>query len=90
MKFQNNNLRPGCEPMTICVPKCFHTHYTEGRLALDGHTSPEPPESILVLQDMRSKQYKVMRDIIFIFNYHTKIIKIAGSTFYKRFNTTRG
>lgn len=57
MEFQNNHIKNGCEKMSICVPKCFYTHYSPGKLPPNG--SPEPPESILVLEDMRSSGYKV-------------------------------
>ena len=59
LEFQNQNIKPGCEKMSICVPKCFYTHYSPGKLPATG--SPEPPESILVLEDMRSSGYKVWR-----------------------------
>lgn len=42
--------------MPISVPKCFYTHYSPGNLPMDG--SPEPPESILVLEDMRPHGYR--------------------------------
>lgn len=57
MEFQNNHIKSGCEKMSICVPKCFYMHYSPGKLPPNG--SPEPPESILVLEDMRSSGYKV-------------------------------
>ena len=57
LEFQNKYIRNGCEKMSICVPKCFYTHYSPGKLPPTG--SPEPPESILVLEDMRSSGYKV-------------------------------
>lgn len=63
MEFQNNHIRTGCEKMSICVPKCFYTHYSPGKLPPNG--SPEPPESILVLEDMRSTGYKVAHQIDF-------------------------
>lgn len=37
----------------MSVPKCFYTHYTPGFLPENDENSPEAPESILVLQDMR-------------------------------------
>lgn len=60
LEFQNKHLRSGSEKMLICVPKCFYTHYSPGKLPPTG--SPEPPESILVLEDMRSTGYKVSED----------------------------
>jgi len=58
MEFQHRNIEKGCEKMSICVPKCFYTHYSPGKLPANG--SPEPPESILVLEDMRSTGYKTI------------------------------
>lgn len=46
--------------MAIGVPKCYFTSYKSGLLEPlpeDGST-PEPPESILVLQDMRNLGYR--------------------------------
>lgn len=63
MEFQNHHIRTGCEKMSICVPKYFYTHYSPGKLPPTG--SPEPPESILVLEDMRSSGYKVAQQIDF-------------------------
>lgn len=40
------------------MPKCFFTQYTAGYLPEDGENSPEAPESILVLEDMRPKGYR--------------------------------
>lgn len=40
------------------MPKCFYTHYTPGFLPEGGENSPEAPESILVLQDMRPLEYR--------------------------------
>lgn len=57
MEFQLRHIKDGCEKMSICVPKCFYTHYSPGKLPPNG--SPEPPESILVLEDMRSSGYRV-------------------------------
>lgn len=57
LEFQGKHINSGCEKMSICVPKCFYTHYSPGKLPPNG--SPEPPESILVLEDMRSSGYKV-------------------------------
>lgn len=58
MEFQSRIIKAGSEKMSICVPKCFYTHYSPGKL-LPATQSPEPPESILVLEDMRSVGYKV-------------------------------
>lgn len=63
MEFQSNHISDGCDKMSICVPKCFYTHYSPGKLPPTG--SPEPPESILVLEDMRSSGYKVAQQIDF-------------------------
>lgn len=57
MEFQKRIIKAGSEKLSICVPKCFYTHYSPGKLLTQ---SPEPPESILVLEDMRSAGYKVL------------------------------
>jgi Ecdysteroid kinase-like family len=59
MEFQSRRVRSGYEKMSISVPKCFYTHYSPGKV-LPATQSPEPPESILVLEDMRSAGYKVI------------------------------
>lgn len=57
--FQKNNLKSDAEPLTIAVPKCFYSRYSSGLLSsLADDSSPEPPESILVLQDMRPLGYQ--------------------------------
>lgn len=43
--------------MFVSVPACFYTQYAPAISPSQG--SPEPPESILVLEDMRSLGYKV-------------------------------
>lgn len=55
-----DNLKGGAEPLSIAVPKCFYSRYKSGLLdsPLAGDSSPEPPESILVLQDMRPLGYE--------------------------------
>ncbi|XP_055373096.1 uncharacterized oxidoreductase dhs-27-like [Condylostylus longicornis] len=62
LDFQNKYLKPNEKPLSINVPKCYHTTYTLGTFIESIHQnpnlSPEPPESILVLQDMRSLNYK--------------------------------
>lgn len=45
--------------MNVSVPKCFYTQYTAGTLPSDKDASPEAPESILVLEDMRPLGYRV-------------------------------
>lgn len=61
MSFQTTHLKSDCEPLTIAVPKCFYSKYKSGfsDAPHDGNVSPEPPESILVLQDMRPLGFKV-------------------------------
>lgn len=70
LAFQEKHLKDGETPISVTVPKCLHSHYVSGRYRVsDGHVhqheedladnSPEPPESILVLQDMRPSGYKV-------------------------------
>lgn len=69
LAFQGKHLKEGESPIRVSVPKCLHSHYVSGRYRVsDGHvhqheedltnTSPEPPESILVLQDMRPFGYR--------------------------------
>lgn len=69
LAFQEKHLKDGEEPLLVSVPKCLHSHYVSGRYRVsDGHVhqhdedladnSPEPPESILVLQDMRPFGYR--------------------------------
>ncbi|XP_055325049.1 uncharacterized protein LOC129579220 [Sitodiplosis mosellana] len=61
MNFQNAHLKTGCEPIAIAVPKCFYSKYKSGFSdAPDDNASPEPPESILVLQDMRPLGFKTV------------------------------
>jgi Ecdysteroid kinase-like family len=57
LAFQKEHLLPGCEPIQVSVPKCFHTHYVSQSLNPDA--SPlQPPESVLVLEDMRPKGFR--------------------------------
>lgn len=73
LAFQAAHLKEGETPLTISVPKCLHSHYVSGRYRVaDGHvhqheedltSSPEPPESILVLQDMRPFGYRAVHFI---------------------------
>lgn len=69
LAFQEKHLKEGETAIRVSVPKCLHSHYVSGRYRVsDGHvhqhdedlknTSPEPPESILVLQDMRPFGYR--------------------------------
>ena len=59
--FQLENLRSGIEPMNICVPECFHTQYAAGRTEEnDENADVQPPESVLVLEDMRPLGYRVI------------------------------
>lgn len=46
--------------MSISVPKCFYSRYKSCLLdpQAGDDSSPEPPESILVLQDMRPLGYQ--------------------------------
>lgn len=59
IEFQKKYLKANAEPMVISVPTCIHTHYTAGNLHTYDGTSPEPPESILVLEDLRPMGYRV-------------------------------
>lgn len=58
LAFQERNLKIGVQAMRINVPLCWHTQYTSGTLPSDDTASPEPPESILVLEDMRPYGYR--------------------------------
>lgn len=70
LNFQESILggSPDDSPLLVSVPKCLHSHYVSGKYRVsDGHEhqheedlvgTPEPPESILVLQDMRPFGYK--------------------------------
>lgn len=52
--------------MVISVPTCFHTQYTAGNLHTNDDVSPpEPPESILVLEDLRPMGYRVSEEFFF-------------------------
>lgn len=69
LAFQEAQLKEDESPVPVSVPKCLHSHYVSGRYRVsDGHehqheedlltnSSPDPPESILVLQDMRPFGY---------------------------------
>ncbi|XP_055853499.1 uncharacterized oxidoreductase dhs-27-like [Episyrphus balteatus] len=56
LEFQKRHLRADAEPMTLAVPKCYHSTYNTG--LNEEESSPEPSESILVLQDMRPMGYQ--------------------------------
>ncbi|XP_037027878.1 uncharacterized protein LOC119068415 isoform X1 [Bradysia coprophila] len=62
IEFQRKHLEPNAEAMVISVPTCFHTQYTAGNLHTnhtnDDMSPPEPPESILVLEDLRPMGYR--------------------------------
>lgn len=63
IEFQKKHLKANAEEMVISVPTCFHTQYTAGNLHTnDDMSPPEPPESILVLEDLRPMGYRV-RDL---------------------------
>ncbi len=62
IEFQKKHLKPNAEAMVISVPTCFHTQYTAGNLHTNDDMSPEPPESILVLEDLRPIGYRVSED----------------------------
>lgn len=57
--FQAKYLKADCERFEIAVPKCYFSQYTAGVLPLTESVSIEPPESILVLDDMRTYGFKV-------------------------------
>lgn len=58
--FQKKNSKNDAEPLSIAVPKCFYSRYKSVLLetSVADDKSPEPPESILVLQDMRPLGYQ--------------------------------
>lgn len=68
MNFQTAHLKADCEPITLAVPKCFYSKYKSGfsDAPHDDNVSPEPPESILVLQDMRPLGFKASVSYIFL------------------------
>lgn len=68
MNFQTAHLKVDCEPIPIAVPKCFYSKYKSGfsDAPHDDNVSPEPPESILVLQDMRPLGFKVSSYTLYI------------------------
>lgn len=54
-------MKSDADPMPIAVPKCFYSCYKSGLMdpaVASEDSSPEPPESILVLQDMRPLGYE--------------------------------
>ncbi|XP_058061382.1 uncharacterized protein LOC131211783 [Anopheles bellator] len=59
MAFQEQHFPKEHGNMVISVPTCFYTQYapgaSTGRMSL---VSPDPPESILVLEDMRSLGFR--------------------------------
>lgn len=60
LAFQESNItREQSTCMLVSVPTCFYTQYTLP--VSPSEESPEQPESILVLEDMRSLGYKVCR-----------------------------
>lgn len=70
MNFQNAHLKTGCEPIAIAVPKCFYSKYKSGFSdAPDDNASPEPPESILVLQDMRPLGFEVRHLVMCVYAF---------------------
>lgn len=62
LSFQDTDVsKEDSATMLVSVPTCFYTQYAPAISPSQG--SPEPPESILVLEDMRSLGYKVSRSI---------------------------
>lgn len=58
LAFQESDVaKEDSATMLVSVPTCFYTQYAPAISPSQG--SPEPPESILVLEDMRSLGYKV-------------------------------
>lgn len=54
-KFQKEHLRAETEPITLPIPRCYHAHYSAGSTEEDG--SPQPPESVLVLENIKPSGY---------------------------------
>lgn len=42
--------------LNLPVPKCYHAHYKQGKN--ESGASPEPPESALILEDIRPLGFK--------------------------------
>lgn len=60
--FQEKHLKSDCEPFEVAVPQCYFSQYTSVGLPLSETVKIEPPESILVLEDMRTYGFKVSEE----------------------------
>lgn len=54
-KFQQEHLRDGSSPIILPIPRCYHAHYSAG--CNDQEGSPQPPESVLVLENIKPNGY---------------------------------
>lgn len=90
--FQEKHLKADCEPFDIAVPKCYFSQYTSGIFPLTENVSIEPPESILVLEDMRQYGYKVWICVRFIYlcmrgcAWMWERVQSVGTKFISRFS----
>lgn len=57
---QRKYLIPGSNPIVIPVPNCYYTHYVPITKPESEEGSPDPAESVLVLEDLHAKHYKVI------------------------------
>lgn len=54
-RFQKENLKEDSTPIEIPIPRCYHAHYAAG--STDEEGSPQPPESVLVLENIKPNGY---------------------------------
>ncbi|XP_018328541.1 uncharacterized protein LOC108739233 [Agrilus planipennis] len=48
--FQSKYISEGCAPITLPIPNCYYAHYAAGST----QPEPTPPESVLVLENIKS------------------------------------
>lgn len=53
-KFQKEHLRADTSPIELPIPRCYHAHYSAGSM---DEGSPQPPESVLVLENIKPSGY---------------------------------
>lgn len=73
--FQDKYLKADCERFEVAVPKCYFSQYTSGVFPLTENVSIEPPESILVLEDMRTYGFKVCVLCIHFISYSPLFVR---------------
>lgn len=57
-RFQRENLLPDSTAISMPIPRCYHAHYSAGSTGTeDGGGSPQPPESVLVLENLKPAGY---------------------------------